>query len=56
MTGIGTEDSGIYAQILAGALIDFSKKRYNGTGKLPEKGNKTETRSAEDSMWAKDSI
>lgn len=53
---IGTEDQGPYTQFLARAVIDLSKKSYNGTGNLPKKGNETDNRSSEDSIWVIDSV
>lgn len=56
MTDRRTEDSGTLYKFLARALIDLSKTSYNGTGKLPKKGNKTDNRSSEDCMWVIDSV
>lgn len=52
----GPRIQGPYTQFLARALIDLSKTGYNGTGKLPKKGNKTDNRSSEDCMWVIDSV
>ena len=53
MTDIETEDSGTLYITPSYPMI--SLRRYNGTGKLPERGDKTDNRSAEDRMWVIDS-